>query len=82
LSDFLFQISINDRRIVNGFSEGVNAELTHTSQISDDGSGVPELLDVLVERLDPTDLQSLLLEVYRLQSDPQNRERVRLCAMW
>jgi len=26
---------------------------------------VPELIDVLVERLDPTDLQSLLLEVYR-----------------
>lgn len=28
-------------------------------------AGVPNLLDVLVERLDPTDLQSLLLEVYR-----------------
>ncbi len=28
-------------------------------------SGVPELFDVLAERLDPTDLQSLLLEVYR-----------------
>ncbi|GCE15453.1 hypothetical protein [Tengunoibacter tsumagoiensis] len=28
-------------------------------------AGVPELLDVLVERLGPTDLQSLLLEVYR-----------------
>ncbi len=28
-------------------------------------AGVPELIDVLVERLDPTDLQSLLLEVYR-----------------
>jgi hypothetical protein len=28
-------------------------------------AGVPELIDVLVERLNPTDLQSLLLEVYR-----------------
>jgi hypothetical protein len=28
-------------------------------------SGVPELFDVLAERLGPTDLQSLLLEVYR-----------------
>jgi hypothetical protein len=28
-------------------------------------AGIPELIDVLVERLDPTDLQSLLLEVYR-----------------
>src|SRR5438045_9256665 len=28
-------------------------------------AGVPELIDVLVERLTPTDLQSLLLEVYR-----------------
>ena len=28
-------------------------------------AGVPELIDVLVDRLDPTDLQSLLLEVYR-----------------
>ena len=28
-------------------------------------AGVPELIEVLVERLDPTDLQSLLLEVYR-----------------
>lgn len=28
-------------------------------------AGVPDLLDVLAERLDPTDLQSLLLEVYR-----------------
>lgn len=28
-------------------------------------AGVPNLLDVLVERLTPTDLQSLLLEVYR-----------------
>lgn len=27
--------------------------------------GIPELIDVLVERLPPTDLQSLLLEVYR-----------------
>ncbi len=27
--------------------------------------GIPELIDVLVERLSPTDLQSLLLEVYR-----------------
>ncbi len=28
-------------------------------------AGIPELIDVLVERLAPTDLQSLLLEVYR-----------------
>lgn len=28
-------------------------------------AGIPELIDVLVERLSPTDLQSLLLEVYR-----------------
>ena len=28
-------------------------------------TGVPDLIDVLVERLSPTDLQSLLLEVYR-----------------
>src|SRR5215470_19478599 len=28
-------------------------------------AGVPELIDVLVERLAPTDLQSLLLESYR-----------------
>jgi hypothetical protein len=28
-------------------------------------AGVPDLVDVLVERLNPTDLQSLLLEVYR-----------------
>ncbi|HLH60557.1 MAG TPA: hypothetical protein VKV20_02640 [Ktedonobacteraceae bacterium] len=28
-------------------------------------SGIPELFDVLAERLDPTNLQSLLLEVYR-----------------
>jgi hypothetical protein len=28
-------------------------------------SGIPELLEVLAERIDPTDLQSLLLEVYR-----------------
>lgn len=28
-------------------------------------AGVPQLIDVLVDRLDPTDLQSLLLEVYR-----------------
>ena len=28
-------------------------------------AGVPDLVDALVERLDPTDLQSLLLEVYR-----------------
>ena len=28
-------------------------------------AGVPELLEVLAERLSPTDLQSLLLEVYR-----------------
>ncbi|HJT57687.1 MAG TPA: hypothetical protein VJ761_14385 [Ktedonobacteraceae bacterium] len=28
-------------------------------------AGIPELIDVLAERLDPTDLQSLLLEVYR-----------------
>ena len=28
-------------------------------------AGVPELIDVLAERLNPTDLQSLLLEVYR-----------------
>jgi hypothetical protein len=28
-------------------------------------TGVPQLLDVLSERLSPTDLQSLLLEVYR-----------------
>jgi hypothetical protein len=28
-------------------------------------AGIPELFDVLAERLDPTDLQSLLLEVYR-----------------
>jgi hypothetical protein len=28
-------------------------------------AGVPDLIDVLVERLNPTDLQSLLLEVYR-----------------
>src|SRR5258708_33647767 len=28
-------------------------------------AGIPNLLDVLVERLTPTDLQSLLLEVYR-----------------
>src|SRR5258708_3556051 len=28
-------------------------------------SGVPELIDLLVERLAPTDLQSLLLQVYR-----------------
>jgi len=28
-------------------------------------AGVPELMEVLVERLTPTDLQSLLLEVYR-----------------
>ena len=28
-------------------------------------SGVPELLDILAERLPPTDLQSLLLEAYR-----------------
>ena len=27
-------------------------------------AGVPELIDVLIERLNPTDLQSLLLEVY------------------
>jgi len=28
-------------------------------------AGVPEMIDVLIERLNPTDLQSLLLEVYR-----------------
>jgi hypothetical protein len=28
-------------------------------------AGIPELIDTLVERLSPTDLQSLLLEVYR-----------------
>ena len=28
-------------------------------------AGIPELIDTLVERLAPTDLQSLLLEVYR-----------------
>ncbi len=28
-------------------------------------TGIPELIEVLVERLNPTDLQSLLLEVYR-----------------
>ncbi len=28
-------------------------------------AGVPELIDVLVKRLAPTDLQSLLLESYR-----------------
>lgn len=28
-------------------------------------AGIPELVDVLARRLDPTDLQSLLLEVYR-----------------
>ena len=28
-------------------------------------TGVPDLIDVLVEHLSPTDLQSLLLEVYR-----------------
>ena len=32
-------------------------------------AGVPELVDVLVERLTPTDLQSLLLEVYRRRAD-------------
>ncbi len=29
------------------------------------GKSVPNLVNVLAERLDPTDLQSLLLEVYR-----------------
>src|SRR5215469_4018320 len=28
-------------------------------------AGIPELVDVLVERLSPTDLKSLMLEVYR-----------------
>ena len=32
-------------------------------------AGVPDLLEALVERLTPTDLQSLLLEVYRRRSD-------------
>jgi hypothetical protein len=32
-------------------------------------SGVPGLVSILAERLSPTDLQSLLLEVYRLRSD-------------
>src|SRR5947199_6963925 len=31
-------------------------------------TGIPELIDVLVERLSPTDLKSLLLEVYRRRS--------------
>lgn len=31
-------------------------------------AGVPDLVNVLAERLDPTDLQSLLLEVYRRRS--------------
>jgi hypothetical protein len=32
-------------------------------------AGVPELLSVLAEKLPPTDLQSLLLEVYRIRSE-------------
>src|SRR5262249_23677552 len=32
-------------------------------------SGVPDLLDVLAARLQPTDLQSVLLEVYRRRAD-------------
>ena len=39
-------------------------------------SGVDDLLDVLAERLAPTDLQSLLLEVYRKRATRQTPARL------
>ena len=39
-------------------------------------SGVPDLLTVLTERLTPTDLQSLLLEVYRRRADQRTPAQV------
>src|SRR5512139_1153780 len=32
-------------------------------------AGIPDLLSVLAEKLSPTDLQSLLLEVYQIRSE-------------
>lgn len=39
-------------------------------------AGIPGLLTILAERLSPTDLQSLLLEVYRVRTDQMNPAKV------
>src|SRR5438874_4933727 len=39
-------------------------------------SGVANLIEVLAQELEPTDLQSLLLEVFRLRAEHQTPKRV------